>query len=248
MVAQQHDIQVGQPEHYDPTRAASYVRGTEIERIRNQARAELQDDRQAADAEKERRRLAAQMNMKVLAVEGAKAVARIRASSSGRAGAVGRAMTGGQAENMRFKIAEGLIGHAGGSYDEAVAFLNSKDGDDLRKQGVKPEHLMYAHSLFVKGGTAQAISLQRGMDGLPVPDAVKAVTDTRSQVAGTAPKDSVITLPKDSTKKGPSAITKPSVPKDDFTDDEIADAMKAGKTTPADVAAFIKEKRKGKKK
>jgi hypothetical protein len=245
MTTQQYSITPGMKGGYYPDLAQKSI---------------LQDDKQAADLERERKRLAAQIVMRTITAnaskygadvraEASKATAktragatvesaRIRADASGMGGGGGGrggGRTSTQAENVRFRYADGLIGTFQ-SYDEALNYLNSPDGADLRAKGVTPNHLMTAHAAWLKGTTAEALRFERGSDPIPPDEAVDAVTTTRTRISrppGT---------PKDTTSGINLSV------KDDFTDDEIADALKAGKTTPAEVATYITAKRKSKKK
>lgn len=185
MTARQHDIQMAQPEHYDPTKASAYVRATDLEQMRAEARADLQTEKLASAATLQASRLAAAQQLKVYASNVALEIARIRAraAAAGRSGIAGR-MTGGQLETMRTNAAIGLIEHTAGSYDEAIKFLNSPDGEGLRKQGVAPQHLMFAHSKYVDRSAAAAGRLITSPLEMDVPEATKTTKDVRTGVGG----------------------------------------------------------------
>jgi hypothetical protein len=215
------------PESFDPARGASYSRGMMMQQLRNEGWTNRTEAKAEADAEKSQDHDTRVAAMRTTAQASAEKIARIRAAAATSKTGVSKAMTGNKIAEGQISGAEDLISSAGGSYDEAVKMLNSTEqGKMLRDQGVNEYHLSQAHSKWLKEGTKQAIGLQRGADGLKPTAAVGALTTTRQLVGG-----------------GSKARGTTHSGGDDFTDDEIADAMKAGKTKPDDLRSYVTQQR-----
>jgi hypothetical protein len=214
------------PESYDPTRSAAYARSTAIADLRNQGlytRAELQAEGAAQRSAAHDQRVAA---MRAAANRGAQAIAKMKIDARG-ATPIKSAALSAQAERGRLAAASDVINNAGGSLDEATAFLAGNDpaAKTLRDNGVTPYHLMQAHSQYVSQTAKQAMGLQSGALGVEPDSAVMQVDSTRKLLG--RPRARLRAPASDST----------------YSDDEIANAMKAGKTTPGDVRAYITQQR-----
>jgi hypothetical protein len=214
------------PETYDPTRSAAYARSMAVADLRNEGlytRAELQ-------AEAARRRSSAHdqrvAGMRAAATRGAQVIAKMKIDATAGSPIKSAALSA-QAERGRLAAAADVINNAGGSLDEATSFLSSDDpaAKTLRDNGVTPYHLMQAHSQYVSQTAKQAMGLQSGALGVEPDSAVMQVDSTRKLLG--RPRARLRAPSSDST----------------YTDDEIASAMKAGKTTPADVRAYITQQR-----
>jgi hypothetical protein len=158
---------------YDPTKAAAYLRYTDVARIRQetaqQRMAEQQAGREAA------LRLGEQLKERF---------AKFKSTVPGSSGIRG-AMTGNRAEEARKEAAIGLIGISNGSYDDAQDRLNSDEGKAFRDLGVEPRHLMYAREAYLKGATSNAMRLEASANSASPEEAAGNVTKTRKLLGGT---------------------------------------------------------------
>ncbi len=178
------------PESFDPMRNVTTARQLAVQDLRNQGwdtreniRAETAAARDAQKAAQQRSNL--EFSKKADA-DRDETVARIRAGASGAKGGGGaRAMTAGQREQMVEKHALGLLDSNGGSYDSAIAYLNSPEGKSLRDEGMTPNHLAYAHSQYEKGQRptiSQVTGLLNSGAAPDVPSAARTVQQADSAV------------------------------------------------------------------
>lgn len=299
------------PESFDPTKAAAYQRGVSVQQLKNEGYMTKEEADAAARARLSEAHDQRVASMRQSAQAWGTALARLKAALATTKGGIAKAMSGTQEEKGRVAAGLDLIDNAGGSYDDAVRFLNSDEGKVLRERGVTPYHLYQAHAQYVDRTSAQAGRLQTGLFSVPADSAVNVVKGTRRQLAqpnvtpqatpsqwpqlqpitspfatagGSVPltgkatgdidlrepvqapikavvrpgvKTSAPPAPAPGTPRAapvatpathaPSAAASAVPAKDDFTDDEIADALKAGKSSAADVAAFIAGQRKKKR-
>jgi hypothetical protein len=220
------------PESYDPARGASYARGMMMQQLRNEGWTTRDAARGEVQNELLEKRLKAQQDGREFMAQKKEGLVKLKAALDQAKTGTARAMSGNQMEKSRQQAAEGLLDKVGGSYDEAKNLLdNTEQGQALRKLGVEERHLMYAHSKLTTASTGQAVRLQTGPDGKKPTEAVRAIEDTRRLVGG-------------GSRAGAGNSGGPTAPGgDDFTDDEIADAMKAGKTKPDDLRSYVTQQR-----
>jgi len=160
-----------------------------------------------------------------------------------------RAMTGNAQEAMAQRWATGLVGRFSNSYDDAVDFLRSPEGEDYRAIGVKPGHIDFAREQNVKGGTGQAVGLQRSLD-MPPQEAAATVRATREAVAGPPPRlraPGAAPAPTAPAAKGAPAKSAAKVDESKLSDADLWEAkVKAG--MPKDQATeYVKKRPKPKK-
>lgn len=200
------------PESYDPTRSAAYVRGMGLVGARGDIQSALLDRRlqaqQALEGMREAGRSAlANLRGGIQATNQSAHDARVAARAGGANGGQ-KPMTAGQRATWRQKTAEGIVGANGGSYDDAVAWLNSDEGKDLRAQGLSPQDLFVAHGHLSEHAADAATRLVGGSAMMTPEEAVGAVNDVRRRVrqgASAPPPDSSASAP----VAAPAGVGKP---------------------------------------
>jgi hypothetical protein len=259
-------------ESYDPTRAGTYQRGVAVQELRNEGWDTRENIIAQNRAEVARTRAKQQMDAAQFAKDWHIQVAQINANAR-TSGVNGRKpMTGNQAEQTARNAAIGLVGKFDGSVDAAQDWLkNTDEGQTFQKDtGVRPDHLMFAREQFVKGMTSAAVRLQPGPTGLNPDDAVDAVITSRNRVisppADTSSASAKPTAAGSQPARRPtvveptprSAPVRPtpsdtvsrtadsdslSTPAEDFTDDEVRAAYRAGMRKDKEIANWIQAQR-----